>query len=74
VSKITKEQRQHLLDTHRKGGIAASAPLARELGVESKYGQKLAHRAKDRPSRPSRRTDHNDPRWAWAIERGSVSI
>ena len=82
--KVTPAQRQQLLEYYLKYGMKATEPLCKELGVSNRYPASVAsvygkrrpkYRAgtkyKDTPKADPAWNQH-DPRWAWAIERGTV--
>lgn len=81
--KITPEQRHQLIQVHLHLGYEASRPLCLEFGVARDYAAKMASEAnllvptycKRRGAKRSVKfevVDHNDHRWKWAVERGSV--
>lgn len=69
--KITAEQREQLVRVYIEGGIRAAGPLAVSMGVSRKYPGILAITSGRRRKGYGPR-DTKDPRWKWAIERGSV--
>jgi hypothetical protein len=81
--KISPEQRYQLIQIYLHMGQTIAAPLCVELGVSPLYAEREAkERGLDiRRPRASRGlsdisvgVDHSDPRWAWAIARGEVSL
>lgn len=83
--KITDKQRDELLRLYLSDGREAAGALAVKYGVSPKYPSSLAaalglHRPRWRKGNryKDNKIDHtrslNDPRWAWAIERGSVTV
>lgn len=81
--KITPRQRHQLIQVHLHLGYEASRPLCLEYGVARNYAAKMASEIGLLPPLYTKRrgakrsvkfevVDHNDHRWAWAVERGSV--
>lgn len=69
--KVTREQRQMLIDLWKSGKLKELHKLQRKFGVEKKYAQKRAHGSGYRRP-PNTTPDYHDPRWQWAIDRGPV--
>lgn len=70
-SKITESQREQLVRVYLESGLRVAGPLAISMGVSPKYPGILASTSGRR--RPGQKgTDMNDPRWAWAIQRGAI--
>jgi hypothetical protein len=79
--KVTPEQRHQLIQIYLHMGFCVASQLCVEWGVSALYA---AREAKERGidiKRPRKSmgksdsavgVDHLDPRWAWAVERGSV--
>lgn len=83
--KITPEQQHELLQVYLHLGHGPSAELGIEYGVSPKYASSIAaslgmgrplwragNRYKDDHTQRSTK-GHDDPRWARAIERGTVT-
>ena len=77
--KVSTDKRHELIQVFLHLGMKASEQLCIEYGVSPKYAMREAKEFGFSPRRPSRgggdiayTTDHNDPRWKIAIERGSV--
>lgn len=75
---LTKQQAKHLLEVYRTEGRAAAEAIAPNYGVKPSYVRCLAFKHGVRAKtisgprwRPSHKRD-DDPRWAWAVERGQV--
>lgn len=86
-AKTTEEQRLEILRVYKHGGVRAAESLCISLGLSRRYYSSLASARgvavrKSRPLTPAekeqmramrpRGDDHLDPRWQWAISRGSV--
>ena len=85
---IPVEVRNEILRVYQRDGIDAAGKLAVLNGLTYRYPSKIASRygVPHKRSRKytaaekaafrnrGRRDDSNDPRWAWAIERGAVVI
>lgn len=77
--KLTNEQREQLLQAYLKCRRSAY-DLAISLGVHKTYPAALAFSRGIKSNAPyirgepqlRYRDDHDDPRWAWARERGEV--
>ena len=73
---LTKEAINDLLDTYATRGGDAARALASKYGIKPVYVKKLAvkHGVKARRvgPRPKKVRGQDDPRWQWAISRGSV--
>lgn len=79
--KVTKEVRHQLIQVHLHLGYDVSRPLCIEYGLQRDYAAKQAfeqgfsQRYKPRGGGDiAMGVNHNDPRWAVAIERGSVRV
>lgn len=70
-TRLTKDQRAELVGVYTQDGMKGVEALARRYGVTAKH---VANIASDMGIRrqPNRRQTEQDPRWSWAIERGSV--
>ena len=74
--KLTDKQRDHIMQTYLDHGYGAAKHLAAELGL----GRSYVRNARWRWGLPkckrekAAHTKWEDPRWAWARERGSISL
>lgn len=80
--KITEEQRQQILSVFRSDRRKA-IDLALSFGLSRSYPTALAHHRGIKTSAPRLctfqprkvcRSDWDDPRWAWAIDRGAILV
>jgi hypothetical protein len=77
-TRLTFEQKRHLLHVYLTQGFTAASPIAIRYGISpksvSKYAKAAGHKGKrGREIGVHRGGGHNDPRWAKAIERGAVA-
>lgn len=69
--KASPDQRKKLLALWLAGDTRAVAALEREIGVAPKYTSNMAS-VMGIHKRDGVRPDADDPRWAWAVERGPI--
>lgn len=87
MTKITKNQRNQLVQIYLHMGVDEGQRMSIEYGVHYRYAEKQAFemgrgtRTKRRNRGGPHRTktgrtcvNHNDPRWAWAIKNGPVVV
>ena len=78
--KLNPAKRDELLKLYLAQGYEAAKPLAESYGIQARYLARLARRngyhnnyvRKDRVK--VKKSSPQDPRWNWAIERGSVIV
>lgn len=72
---LTPEQIDKLIRSYLAVGTAGTKALCTEYGVSFKHPACLARIYADKYGhKPGTSKSRNDPRWEWAIERGSVVI
>lgn len=71
--KASREQRKELLALWLAGDNKAVAAMERQIGVKPKYTSNMAN-VMGIHKKDGVRVDADDPRWAWAIERGPVLV
>lgn len=74
---LTPEQREALIASYTNHGLEATKPLALSFGIKTRTIAAVARRAgKSTPRQRAvivKRRPAIDPRWSWAVQRGSVS-
>jgi hypothetical protein len=76
---LTKAQLGQLLAVYTERGIKGARPLAIKFGIAPRYVARVARENGVTNNRARNdcvimpKSTHEDPRWAWAIQRGSVS-
>ncbi len=77
---LTPDQIDELIRSYIAKGTKGTADLAKRCGVDRKYPSTLARiHARKYNYQPKNfqwqaTRDHNDKRWAWAVERGSIAV
>ncbi len=79
--KISLEKRHELIQIYLNMGFRESQLACVEAGVSKQYAILMAREEGLAPKKIfkgggdiAHSTDHNDPRWKWAISRGAVTV
>jgi hypothetical protein len=70
-TKLSKRKRDELMAIYAEHGMKGVEPHAKRAGVTAKHIANISSDAGYRRN-PNKRQTEQDPRWAWAKQRGGV--